>query len=86
MMDAVKTISTHEAKTHLSRYLAAVEELGEEFIIAKGKRPVARLVPLDVPARPARPKVGQMVTARFDIPEEALRPLTDEELGGEWGV
>jgi len=82
----MKTISTHEAKTHLSRYLAAVEELGEEFIIAKGKRAVARLVPLSAPVRPPRPRVGQMLTSPFEIPEDALRPLTDEELDAEWGL
>jgi prevent-host-death family protein len=41
----METITTHEAKTHLSRYLAEVEE-GKEFIIARGKTPVAKLVPL----------------------------------------
>ena len=41
----MKTITTHDAKTHLSRYLAATER-GEEFLIARGKRPVACLVPL----------------------------------------
>ncbi len=39
-----QTVTTHEAKTHLSRYLAAVEA-GEEIIIAGGRKPVARLVP-----------------------------------------
>ncbi|MFM8364910.1 MAG: type II toxin-antitoxin system Phd/YefM family antitoxin, partial [Verrucomicrobiota bacterium] len=39
------TITVHEAKTHLSRYLAEVEN-GLEILIARGKKPVARLVPL----------------------------------------
>jgi prevent-host-death family protein len=81
----MKTISTHEAKTHLSRYLAAVEETGEEFIIAKGKRAVARLVPLEVRDRPARPRVGEMITEPFQIPAEALKPLSEAELA-EWGL
>ena len=34
------TITTHEAKTHLSRYLADVEK-GAQFIIARGTKPVA---------------------------------------------
>ena len=34
------TITTHQAKTHLSRYLADVEN-GQEFIIARGKSAVA---------------------------------------------
>ena len=79
------TISTHEAKTHLSRYLAEVEK-GREFIIARGKQPVARLVPLERPGRPPRPKVGQMLSAPFHIPDEAVAPLTPDELGEDWGL
>ena len=79
------TISTHEAKTHLSRYLAQVES-GQEFIIAKGKRPVARLVPLDGTTGPHRPKVGTTLGDRFEIPDAALAPLSSAELTKEWGL
>jgi len=46
----VQTINIHEAKTHLSRLLEQVAE-GEEIIIAKAGKPIARLVPLDVPPK-----------------------------------
>ena len=72
------TITTHEAKTHLSRYLAAVEN-GEEFLIARGKKPVARLVPVEPAVRGARPKVGDILGAPFDFPASAFAPLTEEE-------
>lgn len=36
-------VSIHDAKTHLSRLLAEVA-LGEEVIIAKGNKPIARLI------------------------------------------
>lgn len=36
----MKTVSMHEAKTHLSRLVK------EEFIITKNGKPVARVVPL----------------------------------------
>lgn len=36
-------VTIHEAKTHLSRLIAAVEA-GEEVIIARRDKPVARLV------------------------------------------
>jgi prevent-host-death family protein len=81
----MRTISTHEAKTHLSRYLAEVEESGKEFIIAKGKRPVARLIPLESSTNPTRPKVGQTISAPFEIPDDALKPLSKKELK-EWGL
>ncbi len=37
-------VNVHEAKTHFSRLLARVEA-GEEIVIARAGRPVARLVP-----------------------------------------
>lgn len=40
------TVNTHEAKTTLSSLLAAVEEEGENVIICRNGKPVARLVPL----------------------------------------
>lgn len=40
------TVTTHEAKTHLSRLLRRVEG-GEEIVILRGDVPVARLVPLE---------------------------------------
>jgi prevent-host-death family protein len=41
----VKPINIHEAKTHLSRLVERVQT-GEEFVIARAGKPVARLVPL----------------------------------------
>lgn len=79
------TISTHEAKTHLSRYLAEVEA-GAEFIIARGKQPIARLISIDRPAQPPRPKVGETLGEPFDIPDAALAPLSDDELSDDWGL
>ncbi len=80
----METISTHEAKTHLSRYLAAVEA-GGEFIIARGRKPVARLIPIKPEPRPKRPKVGKTFGPTVKIPDEALAPLTDQELKA-WGL
>jgi len=40
----MKIVNTHEAKTHLSRLLDEAEA-GEEILIAKAGRPVAKLVP-----------------------------------------
>lgn len=41
----MKTVNIHEAKTHLSR-LVEIAAGGEEIIIAKSGKPVARLMPL----------------------------------------
>ena len=50
----MRTVDIHRAKTHLSRL---VEEAagGEEIVIAKHNRPVARLVALEASARPRKP-------------------------------
>lgn len=72
------TITVHDAKTHFSRYLASVEE-GEEFIIARGKHPVARLVPLACSIRATRPKVGEMMDKPFAIPAGAFASLDAQE-------
>lgn len=40
-----RSVTVHEAKTHLSRLLEHVEK-GEEIVIARGRKPVARLVPV----------------------------------------
>ena len=39
------TVNVHEAKTHLSRLLEAVEA-GEDVVIARAGKPIARLVPV----------------------------------------
>jgi antitoxin (DNA-binding transcriptional repressor) of toxin-antitoxin stability system len=80
----MKTITTHEAKTHLSRYLAEVEK-GARFTIARGKRLVAMLVPVQPAKNRARPKVGRINGAPFDFPAAAFGPLTPDELK-EWGL
>ena len=71
------TVNIHEAKTHLSKLLRRVSA-GEEIVIAKAGRPIARLVP--VMQKPARrmpgSAVGQVIIAPdFDapLPEEVLR-------------
>ncbi len=78
------TITTHEAKTHLSRYLAEVEK-GQEFIIARGKTAVALLTPIPKAAPPPRPKVGDILGPVMVVPDAAFAPLSNEELV-EWGL
>ena len=80
----MQTVTTHEAKTHLSRLLAAVEG-GEEILIARGKKVVARLVPAEPEKKMPRPKVGDIVGPPFEFPDSAFAPLTEEELR-EWGL
>ena len=49
-----RTVNVHEAKTHLSRLLEAVEA-GEDVVIARAGKPIARLVPVAVRTEPRTP-------------------------------
>lgn len=63
------TVNIYEAKTHLSR-LVEQAAAGEEIIIARGGKPVARLSQLVEPARKLRFGVlkGQVrIAADFDV-------------------
>lgn len=47
-------MNTHEAKTHLSQLLDRVSR-GEEIIIGRAGKPIARLVPYVASSEPRRP-------------------------------
>lgn len=70
----MKKVNIHEAKTHLSRLVEDVEA-GEEVIIARAGKPVARLVPLEKPARPRTPGA---LRGRIRIAEDFDAPLPPE--------
>ena len=62
------TVNIHEAKTHLSRLLESVEE-GEEIVIARAGKPIAKLVPLKrKPRRPGGLKGKIRIHSNFDEP------------------
>ncbi|MCD4750890.1 MAG: type II toxin-antitoxin system Phd/YefM family antitoxin [Thermoanaerobaculales bacterium] len=67
------TVGIHEAKTHLSRLLRAVEE-GEEVVILRGSRPVARLVAIQ-----SDESVRKLGTAKglVRVSEDFDEPLED---------
>jgi prevent-host-death family protein len=47
-------VNIHDAKTHLSRLVEQVEA-GQEIVIARAGRPVARLVPYRARSEPRKP-------------------------------
>jgi len=76
-------VTVHEAKTHLSRLLAAVEA-GEEIVVCRGRHPVAKLVPVKEASR-KRPPVGVPTSKPVRYSMDCFAPLTDSELA-EWGL
>lgn len=78
----MKTVNIHEAKTKLSALLVDVAA-GEDVIIAKAGKPVARLISYEEPApQPRRLGMDEglvWISADFDA------PLPDDILEGFYG-
>jgi len=70
------TVNVHDAKTQLSRLLLRIGQ-GEEVIIARAGKPVARLVPFA--AQPARRMAGS-ARGQVWIAPDFNAPLPDEAL------
>ena len=74
----MKQVNIHEAKTQFSRLIAAVEQ-GEEIVVARYGRPIARIVairPSDAPRTPGLSK------GKFKVPLAFFEPLPDEVIQG----
>ena len=71
-----RTVNVHEAKTHLSKLLEQVRQ-GEEVVIAKAGKPVARLVAVRQKTKERRPG-GAKGTISYADDFDA--PLPDEVL------
>jgi prevent-host-death family protein len=67
-------VNVHEAKTHLSRILDRVSA-GEEIVIARAGRPVARLVPLEAETIA---RVPGTYAGRIRIADDFEAPLPEE--------
>jgi prevent-host-death family protein len=66
-------VNVQEAKTRLSQILAQVES-GEDVVIARDGKPIARLVPVGPPP----PRLVGFVPG--NVPESFFEPLPDDEL------
>jgi prevent-host-death family protein len=76
-----ETVTVTEAKTQLSSLIARVTD-GEEIVIRRGQRPVAKIVRYDDP--PVRRQMGNLkgkiwMSDDFDEPDEEI-----ERLFGTW--
>lgn len=71
----METVTIHTAKTTLSQLLARVEA-GEEIVLARGKMPIAKLVPYQ-PVAPKR-QFG-VLRGVVLVGPEFFEPLPDDE-------
>lgn len=69
----VTQVNVQDAKTHLSRLLSRVEA-GEEIVIARGGRPIARLAPLNSAG------VRELGFVNYQLPASFFEELPDDEL------
>ena len=72
----METITIHKAKTQLSRLIEKACR-GEEIVIARGKKPVVKLVPVDIP--PKKRTLG-LWKGLVSYTPDAFDPLTDQEM------
>jgi antitoxin (DNA-binding transcriptional repressor) of toxin-antitoxin stability system len=70
------TATIHEAKTNLSK-LIELAERGEEVLIARGKKVVARIVP--IAASPGKRRLD-VLRGKFKVTSKFFEPLPDDEL------
>ena len=75
-MNGMTEVNIHEAKTNFSRLLSRVAA-GEEIIIAKAGKPVARLVPF---RKPISKRPLGMDAGLFAVPKDFDAPLADDLL------
>jgi prevent-host-death family protein len=73
------TVTIHQAKTNLSKLIQRASQ-GEEIIIARGSKPVARLVPVGAVKGKRQP--GSL-KGKLEIGPEFFEPLSESELA-EW--
>ena len=66
-------VKIHEAKTHFSKLIQKVTE-GEEIVISKGNKPVAKLV--KIPELEHKRKLGS-AKGKIKIAEDFNEPLED---------
>lgn len=72
-------LNIHEAKTHLSKYLANLKA-GERILLCKRNHPVAEITLL--PEAPVRPRPIGLAKGTFVVPHAFFDALPEELLQG----
>jgi antitoxin (DNA-binding transcriptional repressor) of toxin-antitoxin stability system len=68
--------TVHQARTKLSKLLEQVER-GEEVLLVRGKKVMARIVPTPAPPRKRRLNILQ---GKLTVGRKFFEPLADQEL------
>lgn len=70
-------LNVHEAKTHLSRYLAKLKK-GQTILLCRRNTPVAEIRAL--PATPEKPRPIGLAKSKFRVPPSFFEPLPEETI------
>ena len=68
-------LNMREAKTHLSRYLAQLQE-GESILLCRRNEPVAEIRAL--PRARTKPRPFGLAHGQFTVPDSFFEPLPDD--------
>lgn len=71
-------LNIHEAKTHLSRHLAALEQEGETILLCRRNVPIAEIRPL--PSRREAPRPVGLAAGTVEVPPAFFEPLPEDLL------
>ncbi len=75
-------VGLFEAKTHLSAYVSRVEA-GEEVVIMRHHKPVARIVPIDAPSVAPAKAIAPFVQRSFNCGAPLVDLTKANQLAGE---
>lgn len=70
--------TVHQAKTHFSRLIKEAEA-GQEVIVLRGKKPVAKIVPI-LGSKSSRRELAGAYRGMVQYDDKAFAPLSDNEL------
>jgi prevent-host-death family protein len=73
--------TVHQAKTNLSRLIKEACR-GNDVVIARGKQPVARLVPV---ATARKKRIPGRLAGKIRVPRAFFKPMTRAEMS-KWGI
>jgi len=70
--------TVHQAKTHFSRLLKEAEA-GQEVVVMRGSKPVAKVVAINELPKTRRGLIG-LFAGTMEYDDKVFDPMTDEEL------
>ena len=72
----MRVVNMHEAKTHLSRLVAAAAD-GEPFIIGRAGKPLVKVIAVEAPEPGGKRRLGFMVGS-MSVPDDFERMGSEE--------